>query len=118
MTTSQFKQLTGRYLKGQTSSLESNLMDEFYIRATHEEIVPDDWDKDEKSRIKKRVYQKIEHKTKRRKGYNFRYALASVAAAIALPISGYFYFNSSTCTIPIFGSEWSGVWNTVSEGHR
>lgn len=76
-------------------------MDKFFSRATQEENVADDWDKDEKRRIKKRMYQNIELKTKRKKGFNIRFAKTTVAGFIALPNRGSFYFNSSTCTIPI-----------------
>lgn len=118
MTKTQIKRLIDRYLKGQTSKQESNLMDEFYTRATQEGTVPENWDDDKKSRIKKRMYQKIEHKTQRSKGFNTRYALSAAAAAIALLISGYFYFNSSSGTIPISEPESSSVSITATEEQR
>lgn len=102
MTKAQFKQLIDRYLNGKTSGVENKLMDEFYTRVTEENTVPDNWDEKERRRIEKKMYQKIENRTTRRKRYHVRYVIAAAAAAaiITLLANGYFYFTTSSGTIP------------------
>lgn len=95
MTEKKLKQLIDRYLQGTATREEKDLLDELYTRNINSEEVPEKWNDQQKSSVKKRILSRIQQDIQLKKEKRTRKIFSAVAAVLILLVSSYIYFNSS-----------------------
>lgn len=96
MTKEQFDRIINRYLNGESTPKETQMVEEFYEKIQKDGMTPANWNEIRKSLLKDRMYQKIEKRVQHRKGPYL--TILSVAAAVLLLVGGYFFLNRTVPT--------------------
>lgn len=118
MTKQQLEQLIDRYLQGNATEQEAELVQRFYVHLLEDNEVVRDWDVHDRNQIKNRMYRNIHGHIYKNQRKRIRYIVSAAAAVLLLLVSVYLYVNEFVPNDPIILPVVTTITTEAGSGQR